>query len=190
MRGLCAALFVLLCLGSPGLAATGYQLSGSGGVIRLSDGAAIPDDAHNADWQAYQAWVAAGNTAIAASTPTPAQQAAAQGAADLAAKLAAGLAITSTGTPALDGTYGIEPTTQSQVQAVALYCNTNSRFPASLSALPWQDLSGAQHDFPSCSEFIAFATAEADYVTKVNLQAQAEAAGQTPSWPAASAAIP
>lgn len=34
-----------------------------GGVRRLSDKAVIPEDERNADWLAYLAWVAAGNTA-------------------------------------------------------------------------------------------------------------------------------
>lgn len=44
-----------------------YQLiAGSSAVRRLFDGALIPSDIRNPDWQAYQAWVSAGNT------PTPA----------------------------------------------------------------------------------------------------------------------
>lgn len=41
-----------------------YTLLGTNAVLR-SDGAIIPDDAGNVDWQAYQTWLAAGNT------PTP-----------------------------------------------------------------------------------------------------------------------
>lgn len=43
-----------------------YTLTNGGTVIRDSDGAFLPDDPGNIDFQAYQAWVAAGNT------PTPA----------------------------------------------------------------------------------------------------------------------
>ena len=48
-----------------------YQLTyGMGGQInyscikRLPDNAIIPDDPSNLDWQAYQEWLAAGNTPL------------------------------------------------------------------------------------------------------------------------------
>lgn len=37
-----------------------YKLTSGGGVIRVADQAGIPADADNLDWQAYQAWLAAG----------------------------------------------------------------------------------------------------------------------------------
>lgn len=161
-----------------------YQLA-TGGVLRESDHAFIPADPSNLDWQCYQKWLAVPNSALAAPS-----SAAAQAQSDLAGKLAAGLAITSSAYPALDGTYAIDPATQSQIQATALYIQVNGHFPAALSSLPWPDLAGANHSFTTTAEFQAFATAAADYVTQINLQAHIEADGGTPSWPSASVSIP
>ena len=36
------------------------------GIIRLVDNAYIPEDALNTDWQAYQCWLAQGNTPLPA----------------------------------------------------------------------------------------------------------------------------
>lgn len=162
-----------------------YQLA-TGGIIRESDHAFIPADPRNSDYTCYEAWVAAGNIPVAALPQNPQIKATA----DLSAKIAAGLAITSATYPALDGTYAIDPATQSKIQAVSLYIEVNGKFPAGYTAFPWEDVSGLTHTFPTTAEFLAFASAEADYVTRINLQSQVEAAGGTPSWPSASATIP
>jgi hypothetical protein len=45
------------------LASLQFNQTSSTSVIRLSDGACIPFDPQNVDYQAYLAWVAQGNTA-------------------------------------------------------------------------------------------------------------------------------
>ena len=169
--------------------AAAYQLA-TGGVIREADHAFIPDDPNNRDWVAYQKWLAVPNSPDPSATPTAAQIAQAKAYSDLAAKIAAGLAITSTGTPALDATYPLDAATQSQIQGIQLYIAAHGRFPAGLSSLPVVDINGVAHTIPSVTEYTAWVTAIADNLTAVILQAHVEAAGGTPSWPAATATIP
>lgn len=46
-----------------------YKLKETG-VLRLSDGASIPEAPDNRDWQEYQAWLEAGNTPLPMDEPT------------------------------------------------------------------------------------------------------------------------
>ena len=94
----------------------------------------------------------------AASAPTLVQQA--------QAALAAGLQITSSGTPSLNATYANDVV---KIMAIATYIIHNNSFPASLSTLPWPDINGIVHIFPSTSEFMAFATAIANYVILLDI---------------------
>lgn len=48
-----------------------YQLTGTDLIVRTSDGAYIPPDLRNRDYEAYLAWVAAGNTPDPAPVVSP-----------------------------------------------------------------------------------------------------------------------
>ena len=63
-----------------------YQLTQFDGICRITDGASIPPDPANTDYQAYLAWLADGNTPLPAPEPpappaplTPAEKLAAAG---------------------------------------------------------------------------------------------------------------
>lgn len=84
--------------------------------------------------------------------------------------------VNSTSTPAISGTYAFDATTQANVMAIALYIQVNGKFPDGLNPFPWPDASGTMHDFASTSQFLALASALADYATALNL-------GLTPAAP-------
>jgi len=185
-RILSAAFVGMFLISGAAYAQTGYQLTSGATITRLSDSASIPSDPANTDYAAYLAWKAAGNTALPVPAPSAAQVAQAQ----YSAAIAAGIAVTSTGSPALNGTYAVAPDAQAHLNAVATYIAVNSRFPRGASALTWFDLGGAPHTFTATATFQAFASALADYVTGLEETSAAIAAGQTATWPAATATIP
>jgi hypothetical protein len=94
--------------------------------------------------------------------PTLAQQA--------ASALSAGLAITSTGTPALNGTYACNPAMQQNMASMynLIQRAGGNAFPGGLTSLPWP-VAGGTVTFNSVAEFLAMETAVGDYVMQLNL---------------------
>jgi hypothetical protein len=160
-----------------------YQLlSGTTTVLRHSDNAYIPADPANKDYQAYLAWGAAGNTAdpVAVVQPTADQV--------LNTHLANGLVLTSTGTPALNGTYALDETSAGQIYQIGLYASQIGTFPSGGTTQAYPDITGVPHTF-TIAEFVAFLQAVAVLISAMNNQAAIMAHGGTPVWPAQTATI-
>jgi hypothetical protein len=85
--------------------------------------------------------------------------------------IAAGLQIASASTPALNGTYAIDPASQGQITGEALYIQVTTgqgaaRFTNGQATKAWIDASGGAHVFTT-AQFISFAEAVAEYVDAV-----------------------
>jgi len=89
-------------------------------------------------------------------SPTLAEQA--------AALLAGTLEVTSGSTPALDGAYAIDATTQAHISAEMLCIQVTGDFAGGTTSIVWPDASGAAHTFPSTAIFQSFALAVAGFV--------------------------
>jgi hypothetical protein len=147
-------------------------------VLRLSDGASIPFDPANLDYQEYLAWCAEGNTPDPVPPPTRAQK--------VADHLAAGLTITSTkardGTlsDALDGTYGVTGADAANLNSILTVWNDSGTFPNDAPTVTIFDLAGNARTFDAGS-FRAFAATVRDFVHNANLYGQGEAESLPPN---------
>lgn len=103
-------------------------------------------------------------------------------------KLAAGLAITSTGTPSLSATYGLDQTSQDQLWNIALGVASGLGLPGNASSFEYPDITGTPHSF-NATQITNLAKAVRDYVFALNVQTAIAQAGGTPSYPAATATI-
>ncbi|MDE2096312.1 MAG: hypothetical protein KGL39_03635 [Patescibacteria group bacterium] len=162
-----------------------YQLTNGTAVKNAVTGAFIPNDPLNPDWQRYQAWVAAGNTADA----VPALSAADQAAANFATRKSAGLQIVSTGTPALNATYSLDDATRTNLSGIAAAIANGHGLPGSGSTFFFQDASYAPHSFDQTS-ILNLGVAIRDYYYALTVAEATEAAGGTPNWPTQPATIP
>ncbi len=132
--------------------------------------------------------------------PTPAQLAAAfpsftalsaakQVPAVLAQKRAAGIAISSTGTPALNATYPLDLETLMEIAAIEASLARGDGLPLGLATVTFHDINNAPVTFTQ-AQFVSWAIKIRDYFAGLKQSARAMAAGQPPNWPSASATIP
>ncbi len=134
-------------------------------------------------FQAYLAWLAAGNMPTLYTAPAAMPQSLYD------AAIAAGIVITSTATPALDATYAIDPTMQQRVQAIIAGITAGKGLPGGGSTFLWEDKSMIHHAFTS-TDFVNFAAAIEDYVYGLITTLAALNASQSATWPSAAATIP
>ena len=134
-----------------------YQLTFGSTVIRTSDGAFIPESPGNADWQAYQSWLAAGNTPSSAPTitQTPSQ---------LASAALVSVPVTFTTSTSLSATYGISSDDRIDMMAEMAELAKAATFTNGTTAIAWHDVLGNAHTM-NPTQFSVFVSAIGTYVT-------------------------
>jgi hypothetical protein len=98
------------------------------------------------------------------------------------ALLAGGIAIASTATPALNGSYPVDAETRSDIQGELLSLVINNTFTNGEMTIAWPDVTGAPHSF-TVAQFKAFATAIGGAVGPLKIII-ASGAGTLPVQPA------
>ncbi len=117
-------------------------------------------DITEAQWQtciSQQGWTVA-HGALVAPPPDPAPTAAQVLAGQAAALLSGPVTITSTSTPALDGSYTITAQDQQHIAVEVQSLMLNGTFADGAASVQWPDATGALHTFDA-AQFKAFATA-------------------------------
>lgn len=115
------------------------------------------------------------------------QSAVAAAQASASAAIAGGLTISSTGTPAVNGTYSCDAGSVANFNAVETYVLRNGTFPGPSSTQAWVLLNGSIVSIPNTTVFNEIATAIANYVAQVQIYAYS--GGQSGSLPSASVTI-
>lgn len=106
--------------------------------------------------------------------------------AELAAvAMGAGLAIASTGTPALNGTYAIDQLSQMDIIAIETSLNAGKGFPGGATTFSYADTSGVMHSFTQAN-FTDLAASVRDYVYAL----KSVIAGASSTLPASTTTIP
>lgn len=79
------------------------------------------------------------------------------------ALIAGGITLTSTGTPALNGTYSTHSVAQANISAIQIGIGSGMGLPGGSATFAYLDSAGGQHQF-SAANFTAFAIAVRDFV--------------------------
>lgn len=106
----------------------------------------------------------------------------------LATKLGAGIAIVSSGTSSLNGTYSINADTQIQITGVLALIAVGQGLPNDAPTIPWPDVNGAPHLFTSAA-FQDFAAAISNYVFGLRTTWAILKQGGSASWPSQPSSI-
>ena len=104
------------------------------------------------------------------------------------ALIAGGLTITSTSTPAVDGTYGTAASDQANFNAMQTYVLANGTLEQTPE--PWFLENGSPVMLPSAAAFKEIATAIGNFVTNAKVAAAEAGEGMTVTWPSSSVSVP
>ena len=143
-------------------------------VIRDADKASIPNHPASSDWQAYQAWLSAGNTPTPAPPPSKTAQA--------AAYLAGGLTVNFTsGAAPLSGRYACVPPWNHNINAIATsQAYDSSALPGGLTTVMISTMDGQVKEFAK-SEFKLLMRAIRDFVYACQLYVMGQVANLPPN---------
>jgi hypothetical protein len=158
-----------------------YELTqNSNFVIRESDGVYIPNDPHNNDWIAYQAWLAKGNIpdAYVAPIPSPQQQFNTQ----ISYGVNTQWTISNGPDGSLNGLYAIDPTTLSNITGESVVILLSGKFSTGSTTRYWLSMNGTPMPM-NIPQFQAFALAVSGYVDSLYAVQAALLGGQNVSWP-------
>jgi hypothetical protein len=104
-------------------------------------------------------------------------------------RLAMGLQVTSTGNPAISGTYALDATTLDQIGAVARDFGAGLGLPGGGSVFYYPDRSALLHAFTG-PEIVEVYRAMRDLLLILNTQAAAMRFGASPTWPDQTVTLP
>lgn len=129
-----------------------------------------------------------GGVALTLSPSEQAQVNAAAAQAKYSALIDGGLTITSTSTPAVNGTYGATPSDTANVNAMETYTLANGALQQ--TPQPWFLQNGTPVMIPSAAAFKEIATAIGNFVTNAKVAAAEAGEGMTVTWPSSSVSVP